>query len=514
VEETIHGGSGGRSRYEYVGTRRGPGGYGYPHVPASDSSRQAPLLIQQLDFNATGNMVRKVQYRYKTLPALTKLTRGYGLVYTPKANFCSTFLPEPFPQLTRFIPVKPFVMLSEFEYLAETKEYRYGTAPGQPPHLSISRTYYENPQHLQPTRTVQVLTPQDSLVTLTRYPTDYAAPAPPADEPSRALIELSSQHRLATVVEQVQWRVCNGQSQLVSAALQHFKAVPLRKTRGTSPPLILPARTYVLRTGAPLTPTDFVPSTITTGTFQQSSAYQEELRYERYDLQGNPTLVRVPQEAPNSLLWSDAGRRVVAEVKNAAPGYAAYTSFEPLSLGGWKYPGPAALEAHRQAGGRTGRWAYRLAASTPSVGLDSLPVATYLLSFWATGRPGLVLNGAPRPPPDQYRYRGDGARWLGLLSGSVERARAEQLVSEGATGPGAAPRRAPPAPGGGADDHLHLRSGGGPDLANRPHGPDRFLRVRWLGPLTARARRAGARAQRTGISARWSPKLILSPFSC
>jgi YD repeat-containing protein len=397
VEETIDGGSGGRSRYEYVGTRRGPGGYGYPHVPGNDSSRQAPLLIQQTDFNATGDKVREVQYRYRTLPALNKLTRGYGLVMTPKANLCRGTLPELFPDLTRFIPVKPFVMFSEFEYLAETKEYRYGTSPGQQSQLSISRTYYENPQHLQPTRMVQVTTPQDSLVTITQYPTDYAT-ATPADEPSRALVGLRDEHRLATVVEQLQWRVRNGQSQLVSATLQHFKSVPLRPAPRGHRPFILPARTYALRAATPLASTDFVASTITDGTFRQSAAYQEVLRYEQYDSKANPTLVRSPQDAPSCLLWSDAGRRVLAEVKNALPGYAAYTSFEPLALGGWKYPVPAALAAHRQGGGRTGLWAYRLAESTQSVGLDSLPAATYLLSFWATGRPVLVLNGAQRPP--------------------------------------------------------------------------------------------------------------------
>ncbi|WBO84485.1 hypothetical protein [Hymenobacter yonginensis] len=116
--------------------------------------------------------------------------------------------------------------------------------------------------------------------------------------------------------------------------------------------------------------------------------------YEKYDpTNANLLQYRMLNDVPSSMIWS-RNDYIMCAVKNAGYSQIAYSSFEPNSTGRFKYD---SLYSHIVAGGRTGRYCYRL-DSFWGVSRSNLPADTYELTFWATQRPVIYVGQAYASP--------------------------------------------------------------------------------------------------------------------
>jgi YD repeat-containing protein len=402
VTVTRTSGAGGSSHYYYKGPDTSPDApHNFPYVPDNVGSRTQPQLMQQVDLSASGDTVRRVVDYYQKLDPLTQTFVGYVYQPTPKCDAYQYRYPE--PSCPRVYERRECRTISQFEYLAERREYQYAQGGAyRQPNLVTTRYFYDNLQHLQPTRVQKIFGPNDTLTTLTRYPLDYTTNTTNLDEATAGLKALQWAHCITTPIEQLQWRSKATNRWLVGGVLHQYKALPLYYRRPVSlqnPPMPLAgipvaSQDFTLSLAAPVPFTPAVLSSVRNGsTFQYAAAYRPDLRYEQYDRHYNPSLVRPAGDVPTTYGWGALASQPLVVVKNATPNNCAYTSFEVDSPSGWAYEPVGDNSTHYVVGGRTGTLAYRL-DGTWSVSRDSLPQGDYELLFWAqaTQRPGVTVT--------------------------------------------------------------------------------------------------------------------------
>jgi YD repeat-containing protein len=170
--------------------------------------------------------------------------------------------------------------------LTQTTERSYDEN-GQNPLERTTRYYYDNPNHLQVTRTEVIDSKADTLVTKVYYPDDLPnlTGLTSLQETAIKRLNLSDQHQVATPVQTESYR--NGE--LLATQRTLFK------DWGNS--MVLPEEIQTLKgaTGSP----------------------EERITYQSYDANGNPTQVSMANGMPITYLWGYGGKYVVARIDNA-----------------------------------------------------------------------------------------------------------------------------------------------------------------------------------------------------
>jgi YD repeat-containing protein len=96
-----------------------------------------------------------------------------------------------------------------------------------------------------------------------------------------------------------------------------------------------------------------------------------------------------PLDASTSYIWGYHELYPIAEVKNAAPGEIAYTSFEEEGKGNWSYAGTPVQSANAYTGG----FLYNLSAATPLSKSGLNPATVYKCSFWVQASSSVTIAG-------------------------------------------------------------------------------------------------------------------------
>ncbi len=359
----------------------------YPGYIPLNFDRQNGLLMQTLDYRVApnGDAFNPADYQL-----VRRVERQYGSPVVPDKDIIGLSIGGAFgdlvigrPEPCRTIVVQSYRTRVGWWPLTSTIETRYDKAGKS--FATTTRQVYESATHLQPT--YQEVTESDGSVHTTRfkYPLDYV---PGADA---GIALLQQQHVVQTPVEVQQWVHPPGQAaRWTGGTVTRFEA--------TSGNVLVPTQQYQAALAAPqaILSEPRSPDQRYT-TLLPSPTY--ELRAQlRYTASGT-----VAQQAPthgvtSAFLWDYPGLRLLAQVQNATSTQVAYTSFEPAATGRWRYDSTG---THRQPGGRTGRWAYRLDESG-SLLRPGLPAGEYELLYWQQStnqvslRLGTTVVTAPR----------------------------------------------------------------------------------------------------------------------
>lgn len=176
--------------------------------------------------------------------------------------------------------------VSERYFLDQTTE-RFYDETGLNPLEKVTRYYYDNPKHLQVTRTEITDSKGDSLSTKIFYPDDV-----------NELSGLSSQQKYA--------------AELLGLIYQHRVTQPIQTESYRNGELLATQRTLFKDWGNGLV----LPEEIQT-LKGASGTLEKRIQYRRYDTEGNPLEVSQTSGMPISYLWGYNNKYPVAKVDNA-----------------------------------------------------------------------------------------------------------------------------------------------------------------------------------------------------
>lgn len=206
-------------------------------------------------------------------------------------------------------------------------------------------------------------------ITRRRYPQEYNISAATGIDPYyNSLQKMVELHQVSIPVEQLSLVRKDNVTSALAGQLTLFKSYK-------APINLQPAAVLSLEAGRALPDVNY--STTAGSTFTWDPHFVLRSTY-RYDEIGKLRQTQQASGSPNSGIWGYHNTLLIAEAKNATYNSFAVTSFEPEATGRWQYDSTG---YHREAGGRTGDWAYRLDGKA-SVSRGSLPAGDYEFSCW------------------------------------------------------------------------------------------------------------------------------------
>ena len=187
---------------------------------------------------------------------------------------------------------------------------------------TVSETFYENPSHRFPTRTLSYRSDGSVQETAIRYPQDFGSiDLSKADAPASGIEKLRQSHQLRYPLETLHWLDRGQGKELLGGQLLSYTEQPGG--------LILPERQYELRPAIPIPASAFSPASISNQeSLQYHPSYECVLSYGAYDAQGRPGELTQAPDRRVSLLWDALETYPLAVFEHAAAGEVAYEGFE------------------------------------------------------------------------------------------------------------------------------------------------------------------------------------------
>ncbi|MFI5163413.1 MAG: hypothetical protein ACHQHN_19190 [Sphingobacteriales bacterium] len=294
--------------------------------------------------NSNESYVRGAKITYK----FPEWNPANGTSYTPQ------YFDAPVPA---FFSVGYYHLYSSWYHLDQEQDVLYDQN-GQNPVITAKNYYYDNPVHIQLTRTVMTKSDGRVVTSATTYPDDYAVG-------TAFLDNLKANHLISEPVEQATYQYDGTNTTILSGLITHYQ------TSGNG----LVDAVYKMETLNPVLLSAFKFSNSTTGqlfygntpgTYSFDSRYKLRLTYNQYDNFGNPLMLTQTGGAPVSYQWGYNNKYPVAQVVNAPVNDIFYDSFEE---GDGNTSDP-----------KTGLFSYSNAYSKSLTGLDN---GTYVLSYWS-----------------------------------------------------------------------------------------------------------------------------------
>jgi hypothetical protein len=382
----------GKTVYEYINQPDNVSGYNeqysvmnLPMKPPYASNIANPL---------NGSVTRQTQYvnlkesffkaaeeinEYNTVAANQNFVYGFEKQVLPSlllGDKCNSVIVGPCDVNTMLLWYR--ALQSEWNYLSKKTAILYNEK-GDEQHYqqTITDYYYDNPNHLQLTRTVTKNSKGEETTSTLRYPQDFTVPTGSTDAFAVGVKNLQNKHVVNQAVEAyVNKKNPDGSSiGTTSAFLSSF---------GASLPK--PALAYSSQIAGPNA--SFVPSSISSTTgLVKDNTYQPLIYFDNYDnSNGNLKQQHKVNDVNLSYLWDYSNSQMIAEVQNAAVNEIAYTSFEADGSGNWTIPSTV-----RTAGATiTGRQYYTMTATAITASVPN--TKPYTVSYWSKNG-ALTVNG-------------------------------------------------------------------------------------------------------------------------
>ncbi|WP_153796809.1 hypothetical protein [Foetidibacter luteolus] len=250
------------------------------------------------------------------------------------------------------------------------------------PLSSYTKYYYDNLNHLNPTR-IETKGSDDNLLTkYTLYPQDYATG-------TAFIANLISKNMLSAPIEEVSLRKIGSTNKIVSGKISTYS--------GTNVDWV-----YKLESAASITSSSFkfsnralgsVYPSGSAGVYSPDSKYKPFSKFE-YDAKNNPQNILPEDQMPTSLIWAHNGAYPIAEAKNATNAQIAYSSFESSDQGNWEYSGTVTRETTESLMPPTGESYYAVTATKP-IKKTGLPVnAKVIVSYWRNSSQPFTVTGS------------------------------------------------------------------------------------------------------------------------
>lgn len=318
----------GKTVYEYSNTPETVLSYIYPGIEGEYNYKMRPpvgstvsdplngMLLKQSDYDKDGILVHKVEYTptYATMrweygiEVRRLVTKNFTNMSIPVDNvFDSTIAFSKKPKSWFNLYVYPSLG-STFVYNSKKKE-TFRTVNSE----TITEYFYENPAHLQLTKTRTMTSEQDSIETIYKYPGDYGVTA----NSTLAEMNKTSTHMPGVVVET---KIKN----LSSGKVENHTI----NTFGSFNNHILPKDVVIMN--LPVPPTSLPEYNPAAG--YDSSLYRKVYTLDYYP-DGNVKLVKKKSDVPVTYLWGVRNSFPVAQITNASGSEVFYDSFEEASTG-------------------------------------------------------------------------------------------------------------------------------------------------------------------------------------
>lgn len=336
-------------------------------------------LLDETDYvNNNGNFVRvrEVTNQYSTVSNKENIVYGFMNMipgHNDMGNVCGPVYPPGPCYLNEVIPYQS--MKSDWNILTQTEEKLYDQHNAAAYEDKLTQYFYENPNHLQVTKTVTTDSKGGQIITRMQYPLDFTT-VTGTDAFSRGVANLQNKFIVSTPVETyVQRSNSDGSNtRTINSVLTTFNA--------SSPTPATISRTEL---GSPST--SFAATTTNSSGSVSDGSYKPLLSFDSYDGYGNILQQRKVNDMSTSYLWDYNTSLPVCEVKNAAQSDIAFTSFEADGTGGWTTSGGSI-----QSGGITGNNCFSFSGGNiMRSGLN--PSTTYVVSFWSTNTQPFGISG-------------------------------------------------------------------------------------------------------------------------
>jgi YD repeat-containing protein len=282
--------------------------YEYPvRPPAFSSVTDAAngMLQKETHYNSTGQIVKEIINEYDTDDVKKFWSLRYGMEVRKRTAIALTYTVANNYSLTVYPALQ-----SSFITLKKSTEWDY--VNGQPSHKKIVISEYENPEHLQLTKTTTMESDGRTIITNLKYPHDYKD-----NEPSPVINEMKgSIHMPAAVIEKTSTVIEGGTSRI-----QHRDVTVYENQDG----FVHPKEKLFLDQDKLLDPdhvAPYVPSSpgIPTG--------MRKLYSVKYNYKGNIVGLQKENDINTAYLWGYDQKLPVAEIRNGDSTKSYYMSFE------------------------------------------------------------------------------------------------------------------------------------------------------------------------------------------
>jgi len=246
---------------------------------------------------------------------------------------------------------------------------------------TVSKNFYDNPVHNQPTRIITLDSKTNKQVSLIRYPQDYLATG--ASLTGNMIIDsLIRKNMVSAPVEKRDSFYYSGSQigYVKGAQLNRYKLLPSAS--------VALDKQYNLDLSAPVT--DFQPFSFTNNATSQDSRYRQMISFDNYDNISNVLQYTGTDQLPIAIIWDYKNLYPVAQVKKATISNVAYSSFEAEGKGNWTFTGGATADATSP----TGNNCYNLGQANGNIIKPGLTAASiYTVSYWRKTATPLAITG-------------------------------------------------------------------------------------------------------------------------
>jgi hypothetical protein len=328
-------------------------------------------------YNSAGILVKNITNSYDTLAG--SLTNVQAIELKPTVGIITS----PGGEVNNLNATLATVYYTHscFLYNNSTTETTYDKN-GQHPISTLINKYYDNVNHLQPTRTETYGSDGSEITIATSFPNDFASGGVPFID------SMQANHLTSFPIEQIVYKQKGGVNNIVRGNIITYKA----DGRG------LPDQLLKLETASPILQSSFKFSNRSTGVLPPSSSpaqysadshYHPVITYAQYDNRGNPLESISRTGIKTSYIWGYYLAYPIAQVINADSSSVAYTSFESDSKGNWSYSGTPASEANPPTGNK--KYTLNGSNNITKSGLSSS--ATYIISYWTKNSSAFSITG-------------------------------------------------------------------------------------------------------------------------
>ena len=390
-------GEGGQKVYKYINLPDAVDDYqepftglNLPQRPPYSANLQNALngsLIEEIDYaNVAGNFIKIKDKSNQYTTEQESENNVYGLENrrmqsNSLGDKCNFVLTESCDGTSLTIP---YISLnSEWMHIVSSDEKTYNQNDTTNYYEALTNYYFDNPNHLQPTRTVVNNSKGELITTNTHYPLDFPN-VTATDAFTKGVANLQNSHVVNAPVEKY-INKSNGDgtnSRTENAVLSFF-----------NPTTPTPNLIYQTELSSPLT--TFSATTTGSSGVSMNSAYKSLISFDTYDAYGNILQQHKTGGFLHSYLWDYISSLPIAEVSNARQTDIAQTSFEADGSGNWTI-GSTLRDSITAA--ITGIRSYNLSNGTVSkTGLSTGTI--YIVSYWSrngtysvTGSTGTVTG--------------------------------------------------------------------------------------------------------------------------
>lgn len=275
----------------------------FPFPPPSSFDYKRGLLLNQITKDASGKTKKEISNTYDFIP--NYIQQGYvaGFALYNRCYDGSSGLNV--AQRSEII-YGPFINSSEWVQQTGTREDIYDDNGN----ISsvLKKYYYDNPAHLQMTRSSISNSTGKTIVSLKTFAQDYGSGTPFIDN-------MKNNHQIALPIEEVSYEEDTNGLKILGGNITEYSL-------GAA----LPNKVYQLETDSPILLSSFkfsnygmgqFPNFISGNSYLMDSRYKQRINYNKYSTGGNLLEVQTSLGPKSAYLWSYNSQYPIAEIKNA-----------------------------------------------------------------------------------------------------------------------------------------------------------------------------------------------------